>query len=326
MKESDRDKGLIGYAGIKIGAVLCPCVIVLEDSNGERYKVLVKRLPEPPPTHPLSQEGEPPTDDDHGWNAKSGDDFVNVACFDTETSFEWCGNLIPARVFDKAVQRSVYHVNTAAPVVFKPGIRFEQGNVKGALSSDRVKVTVTWPTAVTQPKGRPVKYELTLWDRADCPKDSAPCNGHAYIPVLGTCDSSKTECTVVFSTMGRPSNAPPLTADTLKSMSVIAKDPDGHIALKEANFTARLAPPPTLGQSDRNSGRTFVRIGRNSNSSSILTCPMNGQFVDGYGYSFRCFRRGELIRLTKYLNRLMKAWAANRHACTKRRSSASLRG
>ena len=30
-------------------------------------------------------------------------------------------------------------------------------------------------------------------------------------------------------------------------MSVIAKDLDGHIAQKEANFTARLAPPPDLG-------------------------------------------------------------------------------
>ena len=62
MKESDRDKGLIGYAGIKIGAVLCPCVIVLEDSNGERYKVLVKRLPEPPrPTHSTRKASRRPT-------------------------------------------------------------------------------------------------------------------------------------------------------------------------------------------------------------------------------------------------------------------------
>ena len=45
MKESDRAKGLVGYAGIKIGAVDCPCVIVLQDSNGTLYKVLVKRLP-----------------------------------------------------------------------------------------------------------------------------------------------------------------------------------------------------------------------------------------------------------------------------------------
>jgi hypothetical protein len=37
--------------------------------------------------------------------------------------------------------------------------------------------------------------------------------------------------------MGRPSpDAPPLTANTLKSMSVVAKDPDGNTAQKEANF------------------------------------------------------------------------------------------
>ena len=248
MKESDRDKGLIGYAGIKIGAVNCPCVIVLQDSNGALYKVLVKRLPQPPPTHPINQEGEPPTDNDNGWTQKEKDgSFTNVACFDTKTSFEWCGNLIPARVFDEAVQRSVYHVNTSAPVVFKPGIRFDNGPLEGSLSANRLSVTVKWPKAITQPPGRPVTYELTLWDLANCPKNGTPCNGHAYIPVPA-CGSSKTECTVVFSTMGRPSpNAPPLTADTLKSMSVVAKDPDGHTATKEANFTARLAPLPDLG-------------------------------------------------------------------------------
>jgi hypothetical protein len=238
MKESDRAMGRIGYAGIKIGAVQCPCVIVLQDSNNVLYKVNVERLPQPPPTHPINQEGEPPTANDNGWTAKSGDDFVNVACLDTETSFEWCRNLIPARVFDQAVQRSVYHVNTSAPVVLTPGIRFDTGNVKGTLSSNRLMVTVTWPKAITQPKeGRPVKYELTLWDRANCPKDGSPaCDGHAYIPVPA-CNVSKTECTVTFSTMGRPKpNAPPLTAATLKSMSVVAKDPDGNTAQKEANF------------------------------------------------------------------------------------------
>jgi hypothetical protein len=240
MKEGDHNNGRIGYAGIKIGAVAGPYVIVLEDSKGQRYKVLVKRLPEPPPTHPLNEEGEPPTGNDNGWTAKSGDDFVNVSCFDTETSFEWCGNLNANRVFDEATQRSVYHVNTSEPVVFKPGIRFEQGNVKGTLSSDRLKVTVTWPKAITQPKPVPVKYELTLWNRANCPKDGAPCNGHAYIPASGTCDSSKTECTVVFSRTSPPS--PPLTAGTLKSISLVAKDPAGNIATKQANFTATLAP------------------------------------------------------------------------------------
>jgi hypothetical protein len=222
--------GRIGYAGIKIGAVQCPCVIVLQDSNNVLYKVNVKRLPQPPPTHPINMEGDPPTAEDNGWTAKSGDDFVNVACFDTETSFEWCRNLIPARVFDQAVQRSVYHVNTSAPVVLKPGIRFDTGNVKGTLSSDRLRVTVTWPNAITQPPKRAIKYELTLWDRANCPKDGAPCNGHAHIPVPA-CNVSQTACTVLFSTM-----VPPLTAATLKSMSVIAKDPDGRTAQKEANF------------------------------------------------------------------------------------------
>ena len=102
MKESDRKEGLIGYAGIKIGAVPCPCVIVLQDSNKALYKVRVKKLPQPPPTHPINKEGEPPTANDNSWTAKSGDDFVNVGCFDTETSFEWCQNLIAARVFDQA--------------------------------------------------------------------------------------------------------------------------------------------------------------------------------------------------------------------------------
>ena len=63
MKEADRPTGQIGYAGIKIGAVKCPCVIVLQDSAGTRYKVSVDRLPAPPPAHPLDKEGirPPPT-------------------------------------------------------------------------------------------------------------------------------------------------------------------------------------------------------------------------------------------------------------------------
>jgi hypothetical protein len=252
MKESNRDKGFIGYAGIKIGAVPCPCVIVLEDSNKALYKVLVKRLPQPPPTHPINKEGEPPTANDKGWTAKSGDGFLNVECADRETSFEWCGQLQPN--FDPAKQPSVYNVNTSAPVVFQPGIRFDTGNVKGTLSSDRLRVTVTWPKAITQPPGRPFKYELTLWNRANCPKDGRlpgdPCKGHAYNPGSGTCDSSKTECTVVFSKTVGVSGAPPLTANTLKSMSVVARDPNNppkYSAQKEANFTATLAPPPDLG-------------------------------------------------------------------------------
>ena len=37
------------------------------------------------------------------------------------------------------------------------------------------------------------------------------------------------------------------------------------------------------------------------------------KLTEAYGYSFGCFGRGELIRPTKYLNRLMRAWAASRH-------------
>ena len=61
------------------------------------------------------------------------------------------------------------------------------------------------------------------------------CDGHGYTPVPA-CNASETECTVVFSTMGKPSpNAPPLTADTLKSMSVVARA-NGKQVQKEANF------------------------------------------------------------------------------------------
>jgi hypothetical protein len=236
MKVSDRAKGLIEYAGIKIGAVECPCVIVLQDSNGALYKVLVKKLPQPPPTHPVNEEGDPPTANDDSWTKKDGHQYANVVCFDAETSFEWCGNLQPARIFDEAVQRSVYHVNTSAPVVLKAGIRFGPGKVEGTLSADRLSVTVMWPKAVTQPPGRQVTYELTLWDRENCPRGGAVCNGHAAIPVPGTCDSTKTECTVLLS-----STVAPLTADTLKSMSVVAKDPDNNVAQKEANFTQKAA-------------------------------------------------------------------------------------
>ena len=240
MKESHRKNSDVAYASIKIGAVQCPCVIVLEDSNKALYKVRVKKLPQPPPTHPINKEGKPPTAIDNSWDKKVGDDFVNVGCFGTETSFEWCGNLNASIAFDQAVvkspnQRTVYHVNTSAPVVSKPGIRFEQGNVEGTLSPNRLSVTVKWPKAITQPPGRPVNYGLTLWNRANCPKDSMLCNGHGYSPVPA-CNASQTECKVVFSTMGKPSpNAPPLTADTLKSMSVTARA-NGIQVGKEANF------------------------------------------------------------------------------------------
>ena len=53
MKESNRDMGLIGYAGIKIGAVLCPCVIVLggqQRHSGTRCSSSGFRSPPDPPT------------------------------------------------------------------------------------------------------------------------------------------------------------------------------------------------------------------------------------------------------------------------------------
>src|SRR5262245_12244177 len=244
MRESHRKNGEIAYASIKIGAVQCPCVIVLEDSNKAVYKVRVKKLTQPPPTTPINKEGEPPTAIDNSWDKKVGDDFVNVGCFDTETSFEWCGNLNAHIAFDQAVfgnngvQRSVYHVNTSAPVVSKPDLQFEQGNVKGTLSPNRLSVTVKWPKAITQnPPGRPVRYALTLWNRANCPNPNDPtsCNFHDYTPVPA-CNASETECTVTFSTMGRPKpDAPPLTADTLKSMLVVARA-NGKQVEKKANF------------------------------------------------------------------------------------------
>ena len=73
------------------------------------------------------------------------------------------------------------------------------------------------------------------------------------------------------------------------------------------------APPPDLG-AIRQEVRQDIREDRQElKQLSHIEVPMNGQFVDGYGYSLRCFGRGELIRPTKYLNRLMRAWAASRH-------------
>jgi hypothetical protein len=238
MKETGVSKGKIGYAGIKIGAVPCPCVIVLQDSNKALYKVLVKKLPQPPPTHPINKEGKAPTAIDPSWDKKVGDDFVNVGCFDTETSFEWCGGLKAVRKPDEPVLPSFYSVTTAPPLVLKPDLQFEQGNVKGTLSPNRLSVTVKWPKAITQnPPGRPVRYALTLWNRANCPNPNDPtsCNFHDYTPVPA-CNASETECTVTFSTMGRPKpDAPPLTADTLKSMLVVARA-NGKQVEKKANF------------------------------------------------------------------------------------------
>ena len=103
MRESGRKNGDVAYASIKIGAVQCPCVIVLEDSNKALYKVKVKKLPQPPPTHPINKEGDAPTAIDDSWVKKAGDDFVNVGCFGTETSFKWCGNLNAYIALDQAV-------------------------------------------------------------------------------------------------------------------------------------------------------------------------------------------------------------------------------
>ena len=73
------------------------------------------------------------------------------------------------------------------------------------------------------------------------------------------------------------------------------------------------APPPDLG-AIRQEVRQDIREDRQElKQLNHIEVPMNGQFVDGYGYSLRCFGRGELIRPTKYLNRLMRAWAASRH-------------
>jgi hypothetical protein len=244
MKESDRSKGFIGYAGIKIGAVECPCVIVLQDSNGSLYKTKVERLPEPPQKHDLDKEGDPPPLGPDGlplkddrWIQKTDGSFTNVACADTETSFDWCRNLNANVTFADETQRWVYHVNTSAPVVFKPGIKFENGPLEATLEPDRLSVQVKWPKAITQPPGGEVEYQLTLWDRENCPGVEVPCNGKAYIPVPA-CDSSKTECAVVFSTLGRPSpNAPELTAHNLKSISVVAiYKGKGVEARKQANF------------------------------------------------------------------------------------------
>ena len=54
---------------------------------------------------------------------------------------------------------------------------------------------------------------------------------------------------------------------------------------------------------------------------------MNGQFVDDYGYSFRCFRRGELIRPTNYFKQIdesMGSEPTSLHKAEKRRILAQL--
>jgi hypothetical protein len=218
---------------------------VLQDSNGALYKARVERLPQPPPTHPLNEVGDPPTAIDNLWNQKKEDgSYTNVKCFDNETSFDWCGGLQAYSAIErtrKGAERTVYHVNTRRPEVSKPGIKFLPGDIEASLvSADRL--LVNWPKAITQPPGNPVKYELTLWDRANCPKDNNLCDGHSHNPNRA-CNQSQTQCEVTLSRC-----VPPLTAETLKSISVVAKDlkapPGTPNAQKEVNFTA---PPPKLG-------------------------------------------------------------------------------
>lgn len=245
VEDKKTNKVSIQYPAIKIGAVPGPFVIVLQDSNGALYKARVERLPEPPPTHPLNEVGDPPTAIDNLWNQKKEDgSYTNVKCFDNETSFDWCGGLQAYSAIErtrKGALRTVYHVNTRPPEVSKPGIKFLPGDIEASLvSADRL--LVNWPKAITQPPGNPVKYELTLWDRANCPKDSNLCDGHSHNPNRA-CNQSQTQCEVTLSRC-----VPPLTAETLKSISVVAKDlkapPGTPNAQKEVNFTA---PPPKLG-------------------------------------------------------------------------------
>jgi hypothetical protein len=255
MKEADRTATSIGYAGIKVGAVKCPCVVVLQDSANTLYKVVVNRLPGPPPVHPLDKEGDPPASDDGLWEEKVGDDYSVVACYGDETTFDWCRNLRPVKQFDDKTQRMVYHVNTAAPMAVKSGIRFEPGDLRVDLVGQQQSVSVKWPRATTQPAGRPVTYELTLWNLANCPGQGQACDHHASIPLADACDKSATNCQVALASL-----VPPLTSSTLKSVSVVAKDPDNNVAQKETNFTPPLSGPPPLSGQIRSGSATGVGL------------------------------------------------------------------
>jgi hypothetical protein len=234
--------GLISYAGIKIGAVPCPCVIVLQDSAGTMYRVAVKNLPAPPPTHPINQQGDPPIALDASWVAKAGNAFANVACADTTTPFAWCATVVPT--IDPGAfppRTGVYYVSTGPPVTPGPGIQFTAGEVAGTLSTDGASVTVTWPPAITQPGGGAVAYQLTLWNLAGCPLQGAACDGHASIPPAGTCVATATACKVPLAQL-----VPPLSAENLRSLSVAAVDTSAPspppTASMQGNFT-----PPSLG-------------------------------------------------------------------------------
>ena len=128
-------------------------------------------------------------------------------------------------------------------VAKQPGIEFTAGEVVGTVSADGASVTVTWPPAITQPAGGAVTYQLTLWDLAGCPLQGASCNGHAFIPPQGTCAATATACKVPFAQI-----VPPLTAENLQSLSVVAVDsgapPPPPQAMIQGNVTPLVGGGP----------------------------------------------------------------------------------
>jgi hypothetical protein len=133
---------------------------------------------------------------------------------------------------------------------------------------------VQWPKAITQPAGRQVTYELTLWDRANCPRDGAACNDHASIPLANACDKSSTKCRVVLASV-----VPPLTSSTLKSVSIVAKDPDNNVAQKETNFTPPLVGPPPLAGEIRSGTATGVGVAPAADGSGKGRVKISGVFT-----------------------------------------------
>src|SRR5262245_48129343 len=67
---------------------------MLRGSAGTIYRVLVKSLPAPPPTHPINQQGDPPTALDQSWIATANNGFANASCADTTTPFQWCQTVV----------------------------------------------------------------------------------------------------------------------------------------------------------------------------------------------------------------------------------------
>jgi hypothetical protein len=291
---SGESAGLIGYAAIKIGAVPCPCVIILQDSAGTLYKVLVKNLPAPPPTHPLNQQGDPPTAIDASWVAKVGEAYANVSCADTATPFQWCAGLVPSTDPGSFPPRTaIYHISTGPPVVPQPGIQFGPGEVTGTLSPDGSSVTVTWPAAITQlPSGSPVAYQLTLWDLAGCPLAGAACDGHSSSPLSGTCVDTATACKVPFA-----QTVPPLAAANLRSLSVVAIDqahPSAQASI-QGNFTPpSTGPAPLFGEI--RSG-TATGVGRGPGAVTI-----SGVFT--FAGSLDLAARGATVTILNGLNEI----------------------